>query len=755
MKRFSEKFIIASMFFILVLGMFALTASIEFNRTEEHERQTFKDEIQLLKTNFESIITSRMRSIYGLVAYTEISNHLTQEEYSSFAKGIFESTDNVVLSMSFITDTTITHVYPYEAYKSIVGTDLLEAPEQRNLVLYGKENLKSLFTAPVKLIEGGQGIIVWMPVVPDGQYYGQVSIVFDYDTVIDSVGITSLADDHYIELSSVDSISKQKNIIWSNIEGEVNDPVEEVVDLYDSSLTIKTYPKKGWHGTSSLFYLIIAIGFLASSASFVAIYKLLSIKHELETNQRELSDSNVKLMSTNEALETTINALISSKEQLKKQFEEIKAQETYIQFLADHDSLTELYNRRKFVENFEKSQSERESGAVMLLDIDNFKNINDTLGHIYGDKVINHVANLLSDALPEHASAYRLGGDEFLVLLPREIETHMISKVIENIMFLLGGDNEIDQISNHITLSLGVARYPMDGDSVEDILIKADIAMYHAKKSGKNQYQFFNEKMISEFGERIHIENHLRKATELEAFLLYYQPVIDAKTGAIAYFEALLRLSDFSYPPDVFISVAEDTGLIIPIGKWVVREAVSKVRSWLDAGLLPKPVAINLSPKQIYEASIVDYLEETLKAYDVPASLIEIEITENVLMDNQDENIKTLERLKGLGFKIALDDFGTGYSSLNYLTYVPVDKIKLDKSLKDKFIHHANSQVMDGLISIAHGLNLKVVAEGVETVEEYEKLVRQDCDLLQGYLFSKPVSHDIVVEMLSKKPLSI
>ena len=750
MKRISEKFMIASVIFILVFSMFALTASIEYNRTVEHEKQAFKDELQIMRTNFESIITSRMRSIYGLVAYAEISDHLTQEEYSSFAKGIYESTDNVVVSMSFITDTTITHVYPYDAYKSIVGNDLGQIPEQRAFILYAKENLKSIFTAPVQLLEGGLGMIVRMPVIPHGKYYGQVAIVFDYDTVIDSVGITSLSDDHYIELYSEDALSKQENIIWSNLESEIKEPVVEKVDLYDSFLHIKAYPKNGWKGDSYLFYLILAIGFLASSAAFLSIYKLLSIKYQLETNQRELSNSNVKLLSTNEALETTINALVSSKEQLKKQFEEIKAQESYIQFLADHDSLTELFNRRKFVENLEMSQSNHETGAVMLLDIDNFKNINDTLGHVYGDKVINHVAILLSDALPDHATAYRLGGDEFLVLLPCLVDVPKISEIIKNIMGLLGGNNEIDQISNHITLSLGVARYPADGETVEEILIKADIAMYHSKKSGKNQYQFFNEKMISEFGEKIHIENHLRKANETGDFILYYQPVIDAKTGEIAYFEALLRLADFSYPPNIFIPAAEDTGLIISIGKWVVREAVSRVRLWLDSGVMPKPVAINLSPKQIYEATIVDYLEETLKAYNVDVSLIEIEITENVLMENQEDNIKTLERLKALGFKIALDDFGTGYSSLNYLTYVPVDKIKLDKSLKDKFIHHANSQVMDGLISIAHGLDLKVVAEGVETAEEYEKLVYQNCDYLQGYLFSKPVPEDSVLQMLKK-----
>lgn len=270
------------------------------------------------------------------------------------------------------------------------------------------------------------------------------------------------------------------------------------------------------------------------------------------------------------------------------------------------------------------------------------------MGHVYGDKVLVHVGKLLKRAIVGNTNAYRLGGDEFLVMIPNVIEDKYVIQVIEEINEILSGDNEIDQIPNHITFSLGVTRYPADGKKVEEILMKSDIAMYSAKKLGRNQYQFFNQKMIAEFGERVSIEQHLRRALEMDAFLLHYQPIVDARSGETIYYEALLRLDDFAYPPNQFIPVAEETGMIVPIGKLVIRRVFELLSKMREMALPVKPIAINLSPKQINEASVVEYIRQMMIDYNIGPELIEIEITENVLLEFQEENIATLEKIKQL-----------------------------------------------------------------------------------------------------------
>ncbi len=416
-----------------------------------------------------------------------------------------------------------------------------------------------------------------------------------------------------------------------------------------------------------------------------------------------------------------------------------KEQELYIQYLADHDPLTGLYSRRKFEQMVHGDLETHQEGAVLLMDVDNFKNINDSLGHVYGDKVLQHISNLLKEHLCDHGHVFRFGGDEFLIQLTGETDLNNITHCLSEIVDAFKNHCVIDGTEQLITISTGIARYPVDATTVEELLIKADVAMYSAKQSGKNQYRAFSQDMTLALSAKLKIEQILRQTLNTNGFMLYYQPVVFSDSSEIAYFEALIRMKDLSLSPVEFISIAEDTGLILEIGRWVITEAISQMRFWLDAGVCVKPIAINISPRQMYDPYLVTFIASQLRVYDVDASLIEVEITENILVENREENLRVLYDLKALGIKIALDDFGTGYSSLNYLTFIPVDKIKLDKSLKDKFIGLESIQVMDSLIGLAHGLQLKVVAEGVEEVAEVNRLKRGGCDFLQGYLFSKPL----------------
>ncbi|MCD4713433.1 MAG: EAL domain-containing protein [Clostridiales bacterium] len=711
-----KKIIYSGIVFILVFGMFALMANFEHTLAIERHKQDARDALLMTQTNLESMIKSRMISMGSIAAYVEIDNEISQLEYSSFAKNIYASSDEIVKSMTFITDTTITHIYPYEENKAAIGIDLASEASQRDLILYAKNNLKAVFTAPVNLVEGGIGIIVRIPVVVNDGYYGQVAIIFDFDKTIVASGIESLSSEYIVELAGFDSLSGEKAIIWKNDGNPVGDSIIQEVNLYDSTLTLTVLPREGWQGKTVLYYMLWFIGVIVSIFAFMGMHKVVSFNDDLK--------------GANEELENTIGRLQIS--------------EAYITHMAEHDALTELYNRRKFVEFLGSQLSSGKTGSVLLLDIDNFKNINDTLGHVYGDKVLVSVSKGLLEAVEGNAHVFRFGGDEFIVLMMDVTDTDSIDRCIENIVCHLDRGNEVEHIKNHITASIGVSRYPSNGNTVEELLLKADIAMYSAKKSGKNKRQFFFDDLISNFENRINIENRLRGALESNEFMIYYQPIIDAKTGDISSFEALLRLKDLSMPPNEFIPIAEENGMIVPIGKWVIREVLDQLQKWEASGFEIKPVAINLSPRQIYDATISEFVEEELTSRGIEPSMIEIEITESVLIDNKEENMKVLAALKKIGVIISLDDFGTGYSSLNYLTYMPVDKIKLDKSLKDRFIDMEDTKMMDGLISIAHGLNLKVVVEGVEEAGEFEKLVVTNCDYMQGYCFGRPSPADQV-----------
>lgn len=683
--------------FLLVATIFTTSASIEHNLSLFRQEKEVKDSLTLIKSELEGLIEARMLSSNGLIAFRKVKPDFTQEDFEAFVSSIFYSPTQVLMNITYITDTTITHIYPYESMKAAVGEDLSKQPNQIDYLNYVKNTRKSTLTGPVDLVQGGQGIIVRIPVLKSHDQVDQIAIVFDYDKLIEASGIISHATDHFTALTIINPYSSEIDVIWSNFESESKDYITQEINIEDFTLQLVSLPKNGWDGKTVLFNLLIGIGTIFSLGASVAVSHVLS--------------SNQKLLKNN----------------------------SEIKYLLEHDELTDLYNRRKFYNTLNECLSDNSSGFIALLDMDNFKNINDILGHTYGDKILNHIAKILHEESSNEVSIYRIGGDEFVFLCDgckhAELMNQRLARIIHNFMI----NNEVDQVQNYLTSSIGVVNYPKDGQKVEDLLLKAEVAMYRAKKNGKNQVVHYSNDLMSDFEEKIAIESRLRDAVHNNGFMLLYQPIIKSPTGEVAYFEALIRLRDFSYPPNVFIPVAEETGMILQIGHWLIVEAMKQIVCWKDAGKTPVPIAINMSPRQIYDTSIVEFYEDCIKEYQIDPSLIEIEITESVLLENSHEQISTLEKLKALGLSIALDDFGTGYSSLNYLTYMPVDKIKIDKSLKDRFIERNQADVLEGLIALIHGLDLVVVAEGVELSEESQMLRQFKCDFLQGYLFSKPV----------------
>ncbi len=474
--------------------------------------------------------------------------------------------------------------------------------------------------------------------------------------------------------------------------------------------------------------------------------------YAIYTDITEKTKYKEELESANRELEDTVNRLTISEAELKAQYVEIQKYAERIEFLAVHDSQTMLYNRFKLTEIMISELRENRSGALILLDLDDFKNINDIFGHAYGDELLKKIAFNLTRVDCEKSTLFRFGGDEFLVLLkeddPIEIKEH-----IERLRKCLKEKIYVDNVGNSITATMGIVQYPLDGDRIEELLIKADIALGNAKKTGKDRFFFFNEKMKESFNARIDIEVMLRNALEKEEFKMLYQPIIETETGKIYSFEALLRIKGCSMSPEIFIPVAEETGLILPIGKWVIKEVIKQIRKWIDKGLEPLPISVNLSPKHFYDIYIDDYIVRTLEEFGISPYLLEIEITENIFAENKSETIGILSRLKEKGIGISLDDFGTGYSSLNYLTFMPIDKIKLDKSLMVRLIKSDSIGVLESLISLAHGLNLKVVTEGIEKEDEFIKMKKAGSNYLQGFLFSKPISEDEAEKVFNKNLL--
>jgi diguanylate cyclase (GGDEF)-like protein/PAS domain S-box-containing protein len=437
-----------------------------------------------------------------------------------------------------------------------------------------------------------------------------------------------------------------------------------------------------------------------------------------------------------------------------------EAAEQRIEYLAYHDTLTGLPNRLLVQDRFEQAmaQAERKQSKVALvyLDLDNFKSINDTLGHAAGDEFLKEVARRLRACVRDSDTISRQGGDEFLLVLGELPDTEVVSAIVIKIMERLQEPMHLDTHELSSSASIGVAIGPDDGHDFETLRKKADLAMYRSKESGRNTYHFFDPTMDAEAGEHLFMRNGLRHALERQEFVLHYQPQIDLASGAVIGAEALIR---WNHPelglvaPARFIPVAEESGLIVPIGEWVLREACCQAVAWQQAGLPELAMAVNLSAVQFKRGDIEKSILHALESSGLDPSLLELELTESILIQNVENVLATVKRLKLLGVKISIDDFGTGYSSLSYLKRFDIDKLKIDQSfVRDLATDPDDAAIVRAIIQMARSLNLRTIAEGVETVEMLEQLRSFQCDEAQGYYFARPMpAADFASYLLGKK----
>jgi diguanylate cyclase (GGDEF)-like protein/PAS domain S-box-containing protein len=425
-----------------------------------------------------------------------------------------------------------------------------------------------------------------------------------------------------------------------------------------------------------------------------------------------------------------------------------RAMAVQITHSAQHDFLTGLPNRILFNDRVNQAiilaqrHGETKVG-VLFLDLDGFKHINDSLGHPIGDKLLQSVAKRLVDCVRGSDTVSRQGGDEFVVLLSEMEQSEDASITARRMLQTVADAHSIDQHDLHVTTSIGVSVYPDDGLDAETLIKNADTAMYHAKENGRQSHQFFKPAMNVRAVERQAIEEHLRRALERQEFALYYQPKINLKTGEITGAEALLRWTHpirGPLPSAKFVPVAEDCGLILPIGKWVLREACQQARVWLDAGLPPIAVAVSISALELRGENFLEGVFATLKETGLDPNFLELELTESVLMKRAESTESILKSLRASGVKLAVDDFGTGYSSLNYLRSFPLDALKIDQSFVRQITTAPDQPtIAKAVIGMGRSLKLRVVAEGVETQAEVAFLQAQECDEAQGYYFSQPV----------------
>ncbi len=442
---------------------------------------------------------------------------------------------------------------------------------------------------------------------------------------------------------------------------------------------------------------------------------------------------------------------------------ERKAAEARIAHLAHHDILTGLFNRYSLEDRLAQSLSlakrNKQQLAVLFIDLDRFKNINDTLGHQIGDQLLIQVAERLKQCVRESDIVARIGGDEFIIVLSDVHDGFKVSVVAEKILLQIAKPYLIDRMELETSPSIGVSVYPEDGDDVETLLKNADVAMYQAKEMGRNNYQFFTPQLLQAAQERLELEHDMRIALDEGQFELYYQPKFHTHDRTLAGFEALIRWNNPHrgfVGPDKFIPIAEETGFIHALGEWVLDEACRQLALWQDPEIEPNvcwpqnvTMAINLSAKQLQSEALFQQVQTTLRKYGLRPEILEFEVTETAAMIDPELAVKQLTALKQLNVSLAIDDFGTGYSSLSYLKRLPIDILKLDRTfVRDIETDRNDAEISMATISLAHNLGLKVVAEGVETEGQYCFLAEHHCDYLQGYLFSRPIASQEAIRYL-------
>ncbi len=517
-----------------------------------------------------------------------------------------------------------------------------------------------------------------------------------------------------------------------------------------SNIEIVNKPFSFYETYKSLVLGVVAIIIMLVIFINILLFYIRSIKKM----KKNLADSHEELTQLYEELTASDEEMRQQYDEILEINEKIRMGEEKVSYLAYHDILTGLPNKLSlFEDGHNLFGPESGKAALLFIDIDNFKNVNDTMGHAFGDELIKNVSERLSNLLEDKNSIYRLSGDEFIIVLKNLKSSEEVQHIATNILSKFSKEFEILGSVLHVSVSIGIVLYPEHGNNLEELLKYADIAMYRVKENGRKNYAFYNELMNEVFIERVNIEKHLHNALENNEFVLHYQPQLDIKSNRITGFEALLRWNSpqlGNISPLKFIKIAEDTRVIIPLGEWVLRTACVFLKKLNTMGYKDLKMSVNISILQLLQTDFCQMVTNTLKEVELEPKYLELEITETILMESIESIGMELIRLSELDIQIALDDFGKGYSSLNYLRQLPISTLKVDKSFIDSILNDKENTLTGQIVTLGKSMGMCVIAEGVEQEEQLEYLYHYNCDKIQGYLYSRPIPEEEVIRLLTE-----
>ncbi len=822
---------------VTALAGFLLTAYVAGNQASavrERERAAVAAEAGQVRARLESEINSAAHLSLGLVSFIAANPDFDRAAFTRVAERML-TYGRHVRNVSAAPDNIIRYVYPLAGNEAVLNVRYADMPAQRASIERMIATRRFVLAGPVDLVQGGIGLINRFPVflpATEGrpeQYWGLVSVVLRFDSLLAASGLTSRNDGIRYAVRGRDGLGAEGAAIHGDERLFERNPVLLEVVLPDQARwQLAAVPARGWRsGFQDTQVLVLT---LAGAALSLAIAALLYLRQQhvqrLQARDSQLSLAASVIDSLNEAIMVTddadrvvtvnpaFSALtgVSERDALGRaaaavtgcpyaedargvflgrvaedglwrgevedrrldgerypkllsiypvrdvaggvshyvhsfsDISEQKAAERQIHHLAHHDMLTGLPNRFSLQQRMEQAMSHaRRHGtllAALMIDMDHFKDINDTLGHHIGDALLIEVGKRLQRCVRQSDVVARLGGDEFVVLVTDMVTTLTAAAVAEKIVTALSAPYAIDAYQLHSTPSVGIGVFPADGETVDDLLRNVDSAMYHAKATGRNNYQFFDRSMSASASERLALQSSLHQAIAHKQFVLHYQPQIETGSGRLVGVEVLVRWLHPErglVPPNKFIPIAEESDLIIRLGEWILQEACHQLSLWHSMGLDLR-VAVNLSARQLRSKNLLRQVKDVLLKYDLKPGQLELEITESVAMEDADNTLRMLAQLRELGVELAIDDFGTGYSSLSHLKLMPLHRLKIDRSfVKDIETDPDDAAICAATISLAHNLGLSVVAEGVETQAQFAFLGNLGCECAQGFLFSRPL----------------
>lgn len=696
-------------FALIGIGLSVALGHLDAQRQESELVANASVRLSGVRAGLEAQLRSAFGETEGIAQLISADGQISPDHFHDMARQAIGSVAHI-RHISVAPGDVIADVYPLKGNQSVIGLNYRDLPDQYPMLQRARENHSPVLAGPIELYQGGRGLIYRRPVFLKGHkgvklYWGNVSIVADIDRLLDTAGL-DLDPGFELALRGANGQGSAGGMIWGDPKLFEQHPVTVNVDVPGGLWQLAASPLGGWPAMSLFASPLFLIALTCTGLFSLFVAQLNRSNHLSNLRNRELKQSQAQL-----------------------------------ERLAHYDAITGLPNRLLFNQNLHAAIDRGQRLAVLMLDIDGFKQVNDSLGHAMGDVLLQQATARFVQVVEDQDSLCRLGGDEFAFVLAGP--DHACYERVQGLLDSLQLPFDLKGNTALVTGSIGLAWYPEHGDSSDRLLRHADTAMYAAKESGRNAWRLYHPDMTMRLQERLCLELNLRRALEKDEFELWYQPKINLLTGRVEGAEALLRWRDPEHglvSPAQFIPLAEDTGLIIPLGEKVLDLACAQLAAWRASDSLPGPLAINVAALQIERSDYVASLTSALKRFELPPTLLEVEITESLLMESQQLACAVLAQLQQMGVATAVDDFGTGYSSLAYLKMLPINHLKIDRAfIKDLPADEDGAAITRAIIDLGHALGFTITAEGIETREQYDFVRNAGCDQGQGYLIGRPM----------------